>query len=86
MVKKLSKDPEFTQKYMDAFIILMLHKLGGFQAIPLEQLDAFPDGQHPVHGWNEEKQCFVLAAPENTAPPVETVEIVTPSRKLVLPN
>ena len=54
-------EPEFTHDYLKAFVALMLFKLGGRQAIPLDKLENFPAKDDSVKViWDTEKKAFVL--------------------------
>ena len=61
--------PEFKPEWINAFIIGMLAKLGGVQAITLDQLKAFDEvsgPKQPDFSWNGELQAFVLTTPGMT--------------------
>ena len=55
--------PEIKDWYVSAFLALMVHKLGGYQTIPLKDLEKFPIKGTPQIHWNPEKQAFTLANP-----------------------
>lgn len=59
--EKSKKPPEFEPKFAMAFMCLMLHKLGGYQTIPLENLKDFNSVNEPKIYWDEDKQAFTIA-------------------------
>lgn len=52
--------PEMKTEFVEAFLSLMLHKLGGFQTIPMKNLERFPKGQGPKIYWNQDLQALTL--------------------------
>lgn len=56
--------PEWKPKYLEAFICLMLTKLGGFQSIELERLEKYPDEAKNLFIWEPKKKCFTAMAPK----------------------
>lgn len=67
--KKRREDfiPDFKAEWINAFIIAMLHKIGGVQSLTMDQLKAFDkvtDGKEPEFLWSSELQAFTLKAPK----------------------
>ena len=65
------KGPEIPASYVEAFMIMMLHKIGGSQTISLKQLLAFDKasgGKHTEFVWDEETQSVTLKAPDYVSP------------------
>ncbi len=73
--------PEIKDGYVAAFIALMLHKLGGYQTIPLKNLDKFPIKESPQLHWDADKQAFTLAIPgkEPKSKIIHNSQIITPN-------
>ena len=75
--------PDFDPKYVEAFIHLMLHKLGGFQTIPLEKLKDFPAGQESKIYWDEQQEAFTISIPDVKVTPKKRIihnkQIITPN-------
>ncbi len=72
--KAADTTPEFNPEWINAFIILMLHKIGGTQAVTMKQLEAFDkvtENKHPNLSFCEELQAFVITAPEYKLPVIE---------------
>lgn len=66
--------PEFKPEWINAFVITMLHKIGGVQALTLDQLKMFDevDGpKEPDFLWSAELQAFTLKAPEYDVPAIQ---------------
>ena len=76
--KKADTIPEFNPEWINAFVVLMLHKIGGTQAVTMKQLKAFDKvpakEKHPSLTWHEELQAFSITAPEYTLPIIEVVD------------
>ncbi len=69
--------PDFNPEWINAFVILMLHKIGGTQAVTMKQLEAFDkitEGKEPILAWHEELQGFSITAPEYVMPVIEIPE------------
>lgn len=74
--------PEFKPEWINAFIIMLLHKTGGSQSITLTQLKAFDEvstDKQPDFSWNGETQTFTITAPEYVMPVIS----VPPKPKLI---
>jgi hypothetical protein len=73
--------PEPKDKYISAFLCLMLHKLGGYQTIPLKNLDNFNMKNRPELHWDPDKQAFTLANPgkEPKSKIIHNDQIITPN-------
>lgn len=74
--------PKFKPEWINAFIVLMLHKIGGTQAVTLSQLEAYDKvekGKDPIFAWNEELKAFMITAPEYVLPAIE----LPPKPKLI---
>lgn len=74
--QKRRKDfmPEFKPEWINAFVITMLHKIGGVQSLTLEQLQAFDEvagNTQPEFLWSGELQAFTLKAPKYELPVIE---------------
>ncbi len=75
--------PEFKPEWINAFIILLLHKTGGSQSISLKQLKAFDEvvkDKQPIFAWDGETQTFTITAPEYVVSAIE----VPPKPKLII--
>lgn len=58
------KMPAFDPKYLQAFLVLMLHKLGGTETITMAQLESFPENAEVVWTFDEEKQAVTVTCPD----------------------
>lgn len=69
--------PEFKPEWINAFIIMLLHKAGGSQSLTLKQLKAFDEvstDKQPHFSWDGETQTFTIKAPEYVLPVIEVAE------------
>lgn len=69
--------PEFKPEWINAFIIILLHKVGGSQSMTLAQLQKFDDvatGKQPNFSWDGDTQTFTITAPEYTLKLIEVPE------------
>ena len=74
--------PEFKPTWINAFIIMLLHKTGGSQSLTLNQLKAFDEvttDKQPIFAWDGETQTFTITAPEYVVPVIE----IPPKPKLI---
>ncbi len=74
--------PEIKPEYVEAFIHLMLHKLGGFQTITLKQLEKFPKCEAAKIFWDEDKQAFTIKIRNVKLPK----RVIRRNRKIITPN
>ena len=66
--------PEFKPEWINAFLIMLLHKVGGSQSITLEQFKAYDEvsaDKQPIFAWDGETQTFTITAPEYVVPVIE---------------
>jgi len=78
--------PEFKPEWINAFMIGMLAKLGGVQAITLDQLKAFDEvggPKQPDFSWNGELQAFVLTTPGLSKPDTDK-KIEVPAKPKII--
>ena len=80
-VKEEVEIPEFKQKYISAFVCLMLYKQGGFQTITIDQLEKYPEKDEPIVEYNGALKAFTLRSPE--VKKKRKRGIVTPSKKII---
>lgn len=69
---------EFKPEYLQAFLALLLLKAGGKQTITVDLLKRFPPNECPQLSLSDDGKAFVMTSPKRG--------IVTPGRKLIIPN
>ena len=77
--------PEFKPEWINAFMIAMLHKVGGTQSITIEHLKEFDKVEEarkqPEFSWDGETHKFTLTAPAYDMP-----LIAKPAKKKIITN
>ena len=76
------KMPNFKPIYVEAFMIMMLHKIGGKQTISVKQLEAFEqaaNGKHTEFSYDKESDSITITAPGYEMPS----EIVQPAKQRI---
>ena len=77
--------PEFNPAWMEAFMTIMLHKLGGSQTMTVETLEAFTqvtDSKKTKCTWDGETRSFTISAADYEMP----VKIEVPEEKKIITN
>lgn len=74
--------PEFKPEWVNAFLIMMLYKIGGVQALTLKQLQAYDktkEGKEPEFSYDPELKAFVLKSPDYDMP----IKLELPKKKII---
>ena len=82
------KMPQFKPEYVEAFMIMMLHKIGGSQTLTVEMLDAFSkaaSGKKTQFSYDAETNSITITAPDYEIP-VKGPKIIRPNLKIVNSN
>ncbi len=66
-----SKPPKLNAGFVEAFMIMMLHKIGGSQTLTMKQLNAFDKasgGKHTEFSYDKETDSVTISAPDYVMP------------------
>lgn len=69
--RKRNKMPAFKPEYVEAFMIMMLHKIGGSQTLTIEMLEAFSaasEGKKTIFSYDADTKSITIAAPDYEMP------------------
>ncbi len=84
--------PDFKPEWINAFMIAMLHKVGGTQSITLEHLKEFDEltaSKQPEFSWDGETHTFTLKAPAYDMPLIvksAKKKLIKPVKKKIITN
>ena len=82
------KIPAFKPEYVEAFMIMMLHKIGGSQTLTVEMLEAFSKASHgkkTQFSYDAETNSVTITAPEYEVPK-RGPKIIRPNLNIISPN
>ena len=82
------KMPAFKPEWVEAFMIMMLHKIGGSQTLTVEMLEAFSKASHgkkTQFSYDAETNSITITAPDYEMP-VKGPKIIRPNLKIVNSN